>query len=64
MNTIRTWYLQRKTIRELEALPDNILEDIGLERHAIRAHVKNNCAQKTKTSIGFRPIMVKPIEAI
>ena len=64
MNTLRNWYLQRKTIRELKALPDYILEDIGINRYQIEKHVKKHFVPMSKTkrrSINIRPLLIKPL---
>jgi uncharacterized protein YjiS (DUF1127 family) len=34
-NAIREWRKRRQAVRELSAMPDYLLNDIGIERHAI-----------------------------
>lgn len=63
MNTLRNWYLQRKTIQELKALPDYILEDIGINRYRIEEHVRKHFVPVSKAkrrSIDIRPFLIKP----
>jgi len=31
----RSWYLRRQAIRELQAMPDSLLRDLGIERFQI-----------------------------
>ncbi len=64
MNILRNWYLQRKTIRELRALPDYILEDIGINRYAIEEYVKKHVATANRTKrrpVHSRPFQIKPL---
>ncbi|MCY4051907.1 MAG: DUF1127 domain-containing protein [Gammaproteobacteria bacterium] len=64
MNTLRNWYLQRKTIKELQALPDYILEDIGINRYGIERFVTEQFpaqANKTRYSFDIRSLWIKPL---
>ncbi len=64
MNTLQNWYLRRKTIRELKALPDHILEDIGINRYQIEEHAKKHFVPVSKAkrrSIDIRPLLIKPL---
>ncbi|MCY4148312.1 MAG: hypothetical protein OXF73_02970 [Gammaproteobacteria bacterium] len=44
MNKLPNWYIQRKIIQEMQALPDRILVEIGVDRDHIPDHVKMHCA--------------------
>ncbi|MYJ51855.1 MAG: DUF1127 domain-containing protein, partial [Gammaproteobacteria bacterium] len=47
------WYQRRQAIRHLRALPDYLLEDIGIQRHEIEAMIKASRVQKTE---GMKPV--------
>lgn len=64
MNTLRNWYLRRRTIQELKALPDYILEDIGINRYQIEEHVQQHFVPVSKAkrrSMEIRPLLIKPL---
>ena len=48
---IRGWVHNRRAIRELNALPDALLMDIGIERHQIRDAVMQSGPYAEVTSI-------------
>ncbi len=66
MNTLRNWYLRRKTIQELQALPDYILEDIGIgSRYRIEEFVIEHSSarvSKAKRSFDLRSFLIKPLQ--
>lgn len=41
---IKAWMERRNTIRQLNALPDRMLLDIGIERAHIRNSINSKCA--------------------
>ncbi len=43
MNRFSNWYIQRKVIQEMQALPDHILGEAGVDRNHIHDHVKSHC---------------------
>ena len=53
MNRFSNWHIQRKVIQEMQALPDHILGEIGVDRNHIPDHVKAHCVP------GYSPMVEK-----
>lgn len=64
MNIFINWYKRRQTMRALQALPDHILEDIGINRYEIEACAKAHSAKGPRIKrrmAGIRPVLAKPL---
>lgn len=61
MNRFPNWYIQRKIIQELQALPDHVLREIGVDRNHIPDHVKRHCVPRHNPMA--RNLRIEPFQA-
>ncbi len=67
LKNLKTWYIRRKAINELSALPDHLLRDIGIEsRGQIARMVDGSLSRKPESAqiVKLERPVAEPMESL